>query len=70
MHKAWFAAFKDETPYNVVQIELDEGPRLTSRIVGSAEQAIEIGQQVAVVFTDVDEELTLHGFRVVGAQGE
>ena len=65
MHKAWFAAFKDETPYNVVQVELDEGPRLTSHIVGSADKAIQIGQQVEVVFTDIDEELTLHGFRVV-----
>ena len=70
MHKAWFAAFKHETPYNVVQVELDEGPRLTSHIVGSADQAIQIGQQVEVVFTDIDEELTLHGFRVISAQGQ
>ena len=70
MYKAWFPAFKDETPYNVVQVELDEGPRLTSQIVGSADQAIQIGQQVEVVFTDIDEELTLHGFRVISAQGQ
>ena len=70
VHKAWFPAFKDETPYNVVQVELDEGPRLTSRIIGGADQAIQIGRQVEVVFTGVDAELTLHGFRIVGAHGE
>jgi uncharacterized OB-fold protein len=65
VHKAWFPAFKDETPYNVVQVELDEGPRLTSRIVGCGDQKIQIGQRVEVVFDDIDEELTLHGFRIV-----
>jgi uncharacterized OB-fold protein len=65
VHKAWFPAFKDETPYNVVQVELDEGPRLTSRIVGGADQKIQIGQPVEVVFTDIDEGLTLHGFQMI-----
>ena len=67
VHKAWFPAFRDETPYNVVQVELDEGPRLTSRIVGAGDQKIAIGQRVEVVFTDIDEQLTLHGFRIVAA---
>ena len=65
VHKGWFPAFKDETPYNVVQVELDEGPRLTSRIIGGGDQKIRIGQRVEVVFDDIDEELTLHGFRIV-----
>ena len=67
VHKAWFTAFQDETPYNVVQVELDEGPRLTSRIIGADQQRLQIGQRVEVVFTDIDEELTLHGFRIVTA---
>lgn len=65
VHKAWFPAFKDEIPYNVVQVELDEGPRLTSHIVDSGGQKIQIGQRVEVTFTDVDDELTLHGFCIV-----
>jgi uncharacterized OB-fold protein len=64
VHKAWFPAFSRETPYNVVQVELDEGPRLTSRIV-DAQRTIEIGQRVEIVFDDVDAELTLHAFRIV-----
>jgi hypothetical protein len=65
VHKAWFPAFQDETPYNVVQVELDEGPRLTSHLVGAGDRAIAIGQRVEVVFTDIDDALTLHGFRMV-----
>ena len=63
VHKAWFPAFAAETPYNVIQVELDEGPRLTSNLIGGDKPAI--GQRVEVVFDDVDAELTLHRFRVV-----
>lgn len=40
-----------EAPYNVVHIELDEGPRLTTTIVGEP-RALKIGQQVEVTFED------------------
>jgi uncharacterized OB-fold protein len=63
VHKAWFPAFAAETPYNVIQVELDEGPRLTSNLIGGARP--QIGQRVAIVFDDVDAELTLHRFRAV-----
>jgi uncharacterized OB-fold protein len=65
VHKAWFPAFRDDIPYNVVQIELDEGPRLTSSLVGLSGRKPEIGQRVKVVFDDVDDTLTLHRFRVL-----
>jgi uncharacterized OB-fold protein len=63
VHKAWFPAFAAESPYNVIQVELDEGPRLTSSLVGGGKP--QIGQRVEVVFDDVDVELTLHRFRPV-----
>src|SRR5437660_157103 len=64
VHKSWFPAFADETPYTVVQVELDEGPRLTSRLVDAGDEPIAIGARVEAVFTDVDADLTLHGFRL------
>jgi uncharacterized OB-fold protein len=64
VHKAWFPAFAAETPYNVIQVELDEGPRLTSNLIGGGTPSI--GQRVEIVFDDVDAELTLHRFRAVG----
>jgi uncharacterized OB-fold protein len=62
VHKAWFREFAAEAPYNVIQVELDEGPRLTSNLIGGTPA---IGARVAVVFDDVDAELTLHRFRLV-----
>ena len=63
VHKAWFPAFAAETPYNVIQVALDEGPRLTSNLIGAARPSI--GQRVEVVFEDVDSELTLPRFRMI-----
>ena len=65
MHKAWFPAFAAQTPYNVIQVELDEGPRLTSNLIGLSDRRPEIGQRVEVVFDDVDGTLTLHRFRLL-----
>ena len=49
VHKAWFPAFADEIPYNVVQVELDEGPRLTANVIVPKEQ-LKIGMPVEIVF--------------------
>ena len=49
VHKAWFPAFADEIPYNVVQVELDEGPRLTANVIVPKEK-LEIGMPVVIVF--------------------
>ena len=63
VHKAWFPAFAAQAPYNVIQVALDEGPRLTSNLVGPDRPAI--GQRVEVVFDDLDSELTLPRFRII-----
>lgn len=33
-HRAYHPAFEDRTPYNVVVVELEEGPRMISTVVG------------------------------------
>jgi len=50
VHKAWFPAFAGDVPYNVVQVELDEGPRLTANIVNV--QELKIGLPVEIVYGD------------------
>ena len=60
-----YDAFSPLVLFALEKVELDEGPRLTSRIIGGGDQKIQIGQRVEVVFDDIDEELTLHGFRIV-----
>lgn len=62
-HKAYFPAFAAEIPYAVVQVELEEGPRLISSLVGISREEIRIGIPVEVVFDDVTPELSLPRFR-------
>ena len=53
-------------PLNVALIELEEGVRLISNVVGVDAEAVEIGMAVEVVFTAFDDELTLPQFQPVG----
>jgi uncharacterized OB-fold protein len=55
------------TPYVLAIVELDEGPRLMSNLIGVAADpgAVHIGMPVEVVFTDVSESVALPHFRPV-----
>ena len=68
VHKAWFPAFAPDIPYNVVQVELDEGPRLTASVVGLPNERLEIGLPVAIEFDDVTADVTLPRFRPARSQ--
>jgi uncharacterized OB-fold protein len=63
MHRAYHPGFKADLPYNVAIIELEEGPRLVSNVVGCDLQEITLGLPVDVVFDDVTEGVTLPKFR-------
>ena len=52
-----------EGPYNVSLIQLEEGVRLVSNVVGVEPHDVHIGMPVEVVFEKVDDELTLPLFR-------
>jgi len=55
-----------ESPHPVALIELDEGTRLVSDLVGVDVDAIHIGMRVQVEFNAVDPGLVLPQFRPVG----
>jgi uncharacterized OB-fold protein len=63
VHKAWFPAFAVDVPYNVVQVELDEGPRLTASVVGVSNERLAVGLRVVADFDEVREGITLPRFR-------
>jgi uncharacterized OB-fold protein len=63
VHKAWFPAFARDVPYNVVQVELDEGPRLTASVVGAPNDRLAVGLPVVADFDDVTAAITLLRFR-------
>ena len=65
-HKPWFPSFADAIPYNVIQVELEEGPRLTANLVGVPNGEIRIGMDVEVVFDDVTPDTTLPRFQRAG----
>lgn len=64
-HKVYFESFAGEAPYNVVQVRLEEGPRLTANLVGVRNEELAVGTPVEVVFDDVTPEITLPRFRRV-----
>ncbi len=65
-HHLFNRAFADDIPYNVALVQLEEGPRLVTNIVGVANEAIEMGMPVEVAFDDVTDEVTLVKFRPRG----
>ena len=52
-------------PYAVALVELEEGTRLVSNIVGAGPDEVDVGLPVQVEVTRFDEELTLPQFRPV-----
>lgn len=66
IHQAFRPELADRVPYNVVVVELEEGPLFHSNLVGCANEEIRIGMPVEVVFDDVSEEVTLPRFRPRG----
>jgi uncharacterized OB-fold protein len=62
-HHIFNQAFKDEIPYNVALVELEEGPRLLSNIVGVPNDLLHVDMPVEVAFDDVTDEVALVKFR-------
>jgi uncharacterized OB-fold protein len=60
VHRA-FGPFADQVPYVVAIVELEEGVRMMTRIVGERER-IKIGASVEVFYEKVEEELLLPYF--------
>lgn len=62
-HRGPGAAFAAEVPYVVALIELAEGPRLMSNVVGCEPSAVTIGMPVEVVFENINDQIALPKFR-------
>ncbi|MGD8809489.1 MAG: Zn-ribbon domain-containing OB-fold protein [Gammaproteobacteria bacterium] len=50
VHRAAFPEFQAQTPYVVALIDLEEGPRMMTNIVGDDALSVEIGDAVMVAF--------------------
>ena len=65
MHQVLHPAFREEVPYNLIVVELDEGPRLTSNLVGTPDDQIRVGMRVEAVFEQLSDAVSVPKFRAV-----
>ena len=63
VHQSQHPAFNPDAPYNVVIVELDEGPRLHANLVDCPNDEIHIGMPVEVVFDKVSDDTALVKWR-------
>jgi uncharacterized OB-fold protein len=56
MHQQYFASFAADLPYNVIMVELDEGPTMMSTLVDPNERAA-CDARVEVVFDGSDDRV-------------
>ena len=54
--------FRDAVPFVIAYVELAEGPRVLTNIVGCEPDQVSIGQMVRVVFSDTGEGSALYRF--------
>ena len=54
--------YEDAVPYVVAYVELEEGPRVLTNIVGCTPDGVSIGQRVEIVFCDTGEGSALYRF--------
>lgn len=65
VHQVYHPGFADEIPYNVAFVDLDEGVRVTTNIVGTANEALKIGSRVELAVEHVSDDMALAKFRVI-----
>jgi uncharacterized OB-fold protein len=62
-HRVYHPGFADEVPYAVAVIELDEGPRMISNVIGIAPDKLTCDMRVEVVYQTITETITLPKFK-------
>ena len=61
MHQK-FPGFEADVPYNYAIVELEEGPRIVTNIVGVPDEEILVDMPVVAVFDDIADDATIVRF--------
>ncbi|MBC7706768.1 MAG: OB-fold domain-containing protein [Rhodoferax sp.] len=69
IHQVYDPAFAQDVPYNVALVQLEEGPRMYSNVVGESCATAAVGDALEVVFDPVTPEVTIPRFRLTGRGG-
>jgi uncharacterized protein len=67
MHQLYHPGFTSEIPYAVVVVELAEGCKIISNLLGVKPHDIKCGMPVEVVFEKLSDDVTVPKFRLRGA---
>lgn len=62
VHRGPTPAYQADAPYVIAHVELDEGPRVISNLVGCDPATVRVGMPVEVIYQDVTSEWTLFKF--------
>jgi uncharacterized OB-fold protein len=65
VHQNRSPGFRDNLPYVVALVELDEGLQLTTNLVGCDPDQVRVGMPVGVVFQPLDDKVSIPLFRPV-----
>ncbi len=68
VHRAPGPAFKEDAPYAVLLVELDEGPRMISSFVGGKPEDVAFGMRLRLVCDSVTEEISLPRFTPINVE--
>jgi uncharacterized OB-fold protein len=63
VHRAPGPAFRDDVPYAVLLVDLEEGPRMISTYTGGKPEDVTFDMDVALVCEEIGDETTLPRFR-------
>ncbi len=70
VHQVFHPGFAGEIPYNVAQVDLDEGVRMITNVVGVAPDELRLGMPLEVTFERISADVALPKFRPVhGPEG-
>jgi uncharacterized OB-fold protein len=61
-HQAFHPSYRADVPYNLVIVQLDEGPRMFSNVLEAASPSV-IGDRVEVVFDQASDAIFIPRFR-------
>jgi uncharacterized OB-fold protein len=62
-HRVYHPEFADDVPYAVAVVQLEEGPRMISNVIGAPVESLLCDLPVEVVFDDITPTATLPKFR-------
>ena len=66
MHQK-FPGFAEEVPYQYAIVELEEGPRIVSNVIGVADDELRVDMPLVAYFDDISDDTTLVRFTKAGA---